>query len=116
MTDEQRLIERLQLVEALFAGAAFLGDRLSAKGSVYRLPNDLWYHIDFTADWARSVLFDSAATRLASGGGFVLVTASEHRRLAEHPRLQLQAELELHLLSGKRARAFLWRKRSDAAA
>jgi len=101
--------------DTLFAGAAYLGERLSSKGSVYRAPNDLCYHVDFTADWDRSVLFASAAARLAPGGCFVLVTAPERSQPAGHPQLEFVTEHEIRLESGKSVRAYVWRKRPEPA-
>jgi glycosyltransferase involved in cell wall biosynthesis/SAM-dependent methyltransferase len=95
---------------ALSAGAAYLGERLAAAAETYQLPNDLWYHIDFTPDWSRPMLFESARMRLPRGGVFVLVTEPAHVEAGHYEGLELIHNTRLTLISGKVVRAYMWRR------
>jgi hypothetical protein len=65
------------------------GDRLSSKPATYRLPNDLWYHIDFTPNWNRKVLFENAPNKLVHGGHFVLISDADVAERPETTSLEL---------------------------
>jgi glycosyltransferase involved in cell wall biosynthesis/SAM-dependent methyltransferase len=93
---------------ALVAGAAYLGDRMSSKGPVYRAPNDLWYHMDLTAEWNRPVLFESAVARLAPGGYYVLVTWPEHQPPAVDARLRYVVDVAIKLDTQRELHAYVW--------
>src|SRR6266545_3216323 len=76
--------------DLLLAARRHFGGRMSSAGPRYRAPNDLWVHIDFTADWSRPVLLENAAARLQPGGRFLLVTATGHGEAPQHPQLALE--------------------------
>jgi glycosyltransferase involved in cell wall biosynthesis/SAM-dependent methyltransferase len=95
--------------ETLANGAAHFGRRLSSAGETYRVPNDAWYHIDFTPHWNRKVLFESAATRLARDGHLIIVTAPEHEDIGSTNSLEVEANRILKLISGKNVRVYILR-------
>ncbi|HEU5098082.1 MAG TPA: hypothetical protein VFU22_03490, partial [Roseiflexaceae bacterium] len=98
------------LAEATLAsGAAYFGKRMSSSGESYRVPNDAWYHIDFTPNWNRDVLFESAVTRLAPGGHLIIVTLPEQTDPGDRSSLELIADRQLSLASGKEVRVYIWR-------
>jgi SAM-dependent methyltransferase len=94
---------------AIVAAAAYFGSRMSSSGSTYRGPNDLWYHVDFSAQWDRAALLENAANKLVPGGHFVLVTASENTDAPQHPRLTLITDQVVPLPGEMLARAFVYR-------
>lgn len=93
----------------LLAARRHFGGRLSSSGPQYRGPNDLWVHVDFTADWNRPILLENAAARLAPGGRFVLVTAAGTGEPPRHPDLQLAADRQVPLSGGGPVRLLEWR-------
>jgi glycosyltransferase involved in cell wall biosynthesis len=95
---------------AIVAGATYLGNRMASHGDSYRAPNDLWYHVDFTADWERPVLFESARARLARGGAFALVTEAGRKPAAEPEGLEQVYAGRLSLISGRQVQAYVWRR------
>ena len=70
---------------AIVAAAEYLGDRLSAKPAVYRMPNDAWYHFDIAGRATDASLFEDAEGKLVPGGFLVLVTADDAPHGAEPP-------------------------------
>jgi hypothetical protein len=92
-------------------GAAYFGHRMSSSGETYRVPNDAWYHIDFSPNWNRKVLFESATTRLAQDGHLIIVTAPEHEDIGSTNALEVEANRMLKLISGKDVRVYILRVR-----
>jgi len=43
LTEEQKLIEKLQRIEALFAGATTNGEKVAAANALERIRERLWY-------------------------------------------------------------------------
>lgn len=50
--------------------AAHFGNRLGMYGT----SDDAWYHVDFTKEWDRDILFENALSKLKPGGYFVLIS------------------------------------------
>ena len=96
--------------EMVAAGAAYFGDRMSSAGEVYRSPNDAWYHVDFTPDWKRSILFESARARLKRGGKFVLVTGPGNLDVPKPSNLDLVVDHIVALASARAVRVYVWQK------
>jgi hypothetical protein len=92
----------------LLAARRHFGGRLSSSGPSYRGPNDLWIHVDFTAQWNRPVLLDNAAARLQPGGRFLLVTAPGAGAPPQRPELVLAEDREMPLRSGGPVRVLGW--------
>jgi glycosyltransferase involved in cell wall biosynthesis/SAM-dependent methyltransferase len=67
-------IQHISAESQLLAIAAHFGNRLSSTDEIYRAPNDVWYHIDFTESWNRPELLVNANSKLGPGGILVLVT------------------------------------------
>jgi hypothetical protein len=53
-------------------GIEYFGARLDMEG--WKTTNDAWYHIDFTPQWNRALLFENALSKVRPGGFLVLVT------------------------------------------
>jgi hypothetical protein len=94
----------------LLAARRHFGSRLSSSGPSYRGPNDLWIHVDFTAQWNRPLLLENAAARLRPGGRFLLITAPGHGEAPRHPQLSLAEDRGMPLGSGGTVRVIEWRK------
>jgi hypothetical protein len=87
------------------------GGRLASAGASYRAPNDLWIHVDYTADWNRPILLENAAARLAPSGRFVLVTAPSAGPVPQaREGLALEEDRAVALAAGGAARLLIWRK------
>lgn len=102
-------IQDARAEELLLAAQRHFGPRMSSSGPVYRSPNDLWIHLDFTAAWSRPILLENAAARLAPGGRFLLITAPGAESPARHPRLVLTEDREMTVEGGARVRCLSWR-------
>jgi SAM-dependent methyltransferase len=102
-------IQDARAEELLLAAQRHFGARMSSSGPVYRSPNDLWIHLDFTEAWSRPILLENAAARLAPGGRFLLVTSPGAEGPARHPRLELLEDCERVVEGGVRARCLTWR-------
>jgi SAM-dependent methyltransferase len=70
-------IQNAAAEDVLAEVSKYFDDRLSAKPAVYRLPNDAWYHFDFTPNWNREGLLKNAARKLVRGGIFGLITHAD---------------------------------------
>jgi hypothetical protein len=70
-------IEGEDAEEALIQACAYVGERLSARGAVYRMPNDAWYHFDLTGQSFRPQLISNAKAKLRPDG-FLVLTSSDH--------------------------------------
>lgn len=92
----------------LLAARRHFGGRLSSSGPSYRGPNDLWIHLDFTAEWNRPILLDNAAARLQTGGRFLLVTAPGAGAPPQRSGLVLAEDREVSLRSGGPVRVLGW--------
>ena len=88
--------------------ASFLGQRMASAGFTYRMPNDAWYHVDFTSVWNRPVLFKSANARLVPGGFFVLITTSTHTEVPNSEGLHQVADTNIILDTQKKIRVLVW--------
>ena len=86
------------------------GGRLASSGPAYRGPNDLWIHVDFTAQWNRPILLENAAARLAPGGRFLLVTAPAAGEPPRQERLVQIEDREVPLAAGGPVRVLAWRR------
>jgi len=96
--------------DLLLAARRHFGGRMSSAGPRYRAPNDLWVHVDFTADWSRPVLLENAAARLQPGGRFLLITAPGHGEAPRHPQLAPEEDRGLSVPSGGTVRVIGWRR------
>lgn len=92
----------------LLAARRHFGGRLSSSGTSYRGPNDLWIHLDFTAEWSRPILLENAAARLQPGGRFLLVTAPGAGAPPQRPELVLAEDRAVPLGSGGPVRVIGW--------
>lgn len=88
-------IQDVAAEDLLFAAHRYFGGRMAGAGIEYRAPNDLWLHVDFTADRTRPILLDNAAARLARGGYFVLVTGPPTFTPGTHEALRLARSIDL---------------------
>jgi SAM-dependent methyltransferase len=96
--------------DILLEGASYFNERMSSAGTTYRVPNDVCYHIDFTDEWNRPKLFESAVSRLQSGGKLVIVTMPDHDSSISVEGLGQIANSILTLASGKQVRAYIWQR------
>ena len=103
-------LQDVRAEDLLLAARRHFGGRLSSSGPSYRGPNDLWIHVDFTAQWDRPDLPENAAARLAPGGLFLLVTATGTGEAPAHPRLVLEEDRQVPLSAGAPVRVLTFRK------
>ncbi|HEY0784010.1 MAG TPA: hypothetical protein VGE98_16250, partial [Thermoanaerobaculia bacterium] len=103
-------IQDVRAEALLLAADRYFGPRLSARGAPYRSPNDVWFHVDFTAQRERPILFDNAAARLCPGGHFVLVTEPPEPSPAEHPALRPAGSHDLTATAGTPLRVLVWER------
>lgn len=96
--------------DRLIEAAQYFDDRLSSKPSIYRAPNDAWYHVDFTSNWDRPALFDNAAIRLAPGGHFILFTSNVHTTAPAAPALNLVLEQQMQMTPSQDVYVYIWQK------
>jgi SAM-dependent methyltransferase len=96
--------------DILLEGASYFNERMSSAGTTYRVPNDVCYHIDFTDEWNRSKLFESAVSRLQPGGKFVIVTLPDHDSSVNADGLEQIVNRILILASGKQVRTYIWQR------
>lgn len=102
-------IQDLRAEDLLLAARRHFGGRLSASG--YRGTDDLWLHVDFTADWNRPLLLENAVSRLTPGGRFLLVTAAAAAGdPPRQPGLALEEDRQLPLAGGGPVRWLGWRR------
>jgi glycosyltransferase involved in cell wall biosynthesis/SAM-dependent methyltransferase len=92
------------------AAEAHFGARLAAHGPAGGFPHDAWLHIDLSPEGGYPILLDNAASRLARGGLFLLVTAAGRRPEARHPALRPAGEHDLTALLGVPAQALIWER------
>ncbi len=103
-------IQDVRAEDLLLAARRHFGGRLSSSGPEYRSPNDLWVHVDFTAQWNRPLLLQNAAARLSPGGRFLLVTAAAAGDPPRHPDLKLLDDRPLPLAGGGPVRLLIWER------
>jgi hypothetical protein len=96
--------------DILLEGASYFNERMSSAGTVYRVPNDVCYHIDFTDEWNRPKLFESAVSRLQPGGKFVIVTLPDHDSSVNVDGLEQIVNRILTLASGAQVRTYIWQR------
>jgi len=89
---------------------AYFDERMSAKEALYRGPNDGVYHVDFTDEWNRPILFENAELRLKDGGHFVLITSAGNTSAPDAGELQLVFERQLPLSTGIPVQVYVWQK------
>jgi len=94
----------------LLVARRHFGGRLASSGPEYRGPNDLWIHVDFTAQWNRPILLENAVSRLAPGGRLLLVTAPAAGEPPRHERLIQVEDREVPLAVGGPVRVLAWRR------
>jgi hypothetical protein len=103
-------LQDIRAESLLWAARRHFGGRLSSSGPSYRGPNDLWIHVDFTADWSRPLLLENAAARLEPSGRFVLVTAPATGEVPRHVGLVLAEDRQVPVTEGGPVRVLVWRK------
>lgn len=109
-------IQDARAEDLLLAAQRWFGARMSSSGPVYRSPNDLWIHVDFTPDWRRPILLANAAARLGPEGRFLLVTAPGTEPPARHPDLTQVDDREIAEREELRVRCLEWRRPASATA
>jgi len=106
-------IQDEQAEPVLVAVTSYLGQRMASAGFTYRMPNDAWYHVDFTSVWSRSVLFKSANARLTPGGFFALITTPKHTDVPNGEGLHQVSDTNIVLSTQKHVRVLVWQSRTQ---
>jgi glycosyltransferase involved in cell wall biosynthesis len=94
--------------DLIMVAAGFFGQRLDAIG--WKTKNDALYHVDFTEEWERDVLFDNAASKLISGGHLVVVTDEGTPRAARDHGMTFVFDRAVAAYPGTEARVRIWQR------
>ena len=89
--------------------AAYFGERLGMYGT----RDDAWYHVDFTPEWNRAILFDNALSKLAPGGNFVLISDPRNvDRMEVRPLAKVLSQV-VDITPTVQASVHIWRRPTD---
>lgn len=96
--------------DILLSSAGYFNGKLST--SAISTPVDAWYHIDYTPNWNRPILFENAVSgKLAPLGKFVLITDAEHDDHLTPPGLTQRLDKLFEVSSGERVRVCVFAQR-----
>ncbi len=86
--------------------SAYFGDRLGMYGT----RDNAWYHIDYTDEWNRDILFENALSKLEPGGHFILISdPARTDTVADRPLSKVLGEV-FEIAPTVRASVHVWRR------
>lgn len=92
--------------------AQYFGERLTQYGQ----RNTVWYHVDYTENWQRTILFQNAHSKLDIGGWLVIMTDSSFTQpVAAVPpaKLALCLDRVYPVAPGIATRVCIWQRQPD---
>ncbi len=94
--------------EMIAIQSAYFGERLGMYGT----KDDAWYHVDFTPEWNRDILFENALSKLQPGGHFILISAAGNIERGDNRPLEQVLSEVFDVTPTVRASVHIWRRPS----